>query len=169
MPSLERFRSDIPATDLEKLSKSLAVQGEKLPIDLERVVGPANLQAINVISKIKAFFLMIIYGEKNDWNNFWQNYNKKLEEISLIEKKQFYPKCKGPENDKFRRVLGYKPNNEEEASVLKEDKALSEYKKCTIKFTEEEMKQIEPFLKKISSDAPKDSNVLYDIFLWKCK
>ncbi|NGX49235.1 MAG: hypothetical protein K940chlam5_00831 [Candidatus Anoxychlamydiales bacterium] len=155
------------ATNQVNLQPTLPTQNmRRIPNDLERVVGKVYLKAIDIISKIKAFFLALFYGKLSSWKDFGSNINRRFEEISEGKKIEAYDKLKGPSlryGDTL--AVGYRAESEEEANALKEsNKNLEAFKEFKIKFTDEELEIIKPFLEGISSkETLGASNILIDL------
>ncbi|NGX52166.1 MAG: hypothetical protein KR126chlam5_00461, partial [Candidatus Anoxychlamydiales bacterium] len=155
------------ATNQVNLQSSLSTQKvRQLPPDLETVVGKVYLKAIDIISKIKAFFLALFYGKLSSWKVFESNINRRFEEISENKKFKLY--------DKYKKLalscgdtleVEYRAESEEEVNSLKEsNKNLEAFKTFKIKFTNEEIEIIKPFLEEISSKETQNaSNILIDL------
>ncbi|KKL08764.1 hypothetical protein LCGC14_2572610 [marine sediment metagenome] len=144
-----------------------ATQGiNQLPKDLEKVVGKTYLIAIDIISKIKAFFSAIFYGKLNNWKGFRENIDRRFDEISTDKKNKLYDQYRKPSlNPNYTLKVGYKTESEEEANSLKEsNNNLRKYKEFKIEFTKEEFEKIKAFLEKISSKETQNaSNILIDL------
>nr|NGX44623.1 hypothetical protein [Candidatus Anoxychlamydiales bacterium] len=149
------------------LQPSLSVQKvRQLPNDLETVVGKVHLKAIDIISKIKAFFLALFYGKLSSWKGFESNINRRFIEISEDKKIKLYDKYKKPAlscGDTLE--VGYRVESDAEANALQEsNKNLEAFKAFKIKFTNEEIEIIKPFLEEISSKETQNaSNILIDL------
>ena len=149
-------------TNFERFSPVQNV--DQLPSDLERVVGKTNLLAIYIVSKIRSFFSVIIYGKINSWNGFCKNANKTFVELSRDKKINLYQQYRKPQNADYTQIIGYKASSKKEALALRESNSnLEEFKKHKIQFTNEEMQKISSFLKKISKDTKNASNILIDL------
>ncbi|NGX32277.1 MAG: hypothetical protein K1060chlam4_00318 [Candidatus Anoxychlamydiales bacterium] len=155
------------ATNQVNLQRTLSTQNmRRIPNDLEKVVGKVYLKAIDIISKIKAFFLALFYGKLSSWKDFESNINRRFEEISEDKKFKLYDKYKEPELSYGDTLaVGYRTESDEEANALKEsNKNLKEYKEFKIKFTDQELEIIKPFLEEISSkETLNASNILIDL------
>ncbi len=138
---------------------------KQLPDDLEKIVGKTYLKAIDLISKIQTFFLVIFSKKIGSWKSFKSDFNKRSYEVSTERKMKLYQKYKRSclDSDIIVRI-GYKTENESTASSLKEsNKNLEEYKESKIKVTQTEKQKLKQFLESISAKEIKDDHLLVDL------